>query len=148
MNQSKQGDFQICISVPFYVNKVNVSHRHKYPVIYNVKRNIFSLQKKKQVRNKACRSRLSSMGRLCIGHDSFHFQGLIEKNNLGVGNVNRLTTRHVLGYCTLYRLLTFRRKLYANLTFCFDHNINYYNTLKAKKELFVFVLLSLFHYFN
>ena len=117
-------------------------------MIYNVKRNIFSLQKKKQVRNKACRSRLSSMGRLCIGHYNFHFQGLIEKNNLGFGNVNTLTARHVLGYYTLYRLLTFRRKLYINLIFCFDHNINYYNTLKTKKELFVFVLLSFFHHFN
>ena len=30
-------------------------------------------------------------------------QGLIEKNNLGVGNVNTPTTRYVLGYYTLYR---------------------------------------------
>ena len=69
---------------------------------------------------------------------------MIEKNNLGVGNVNTPTARHVLGYYTLYRLLTFRRKLYINLLFCFDYNINYYNALKMKKELFVFVLLSIF----
>ena len=28
--------------------------------------------------------------------------------------------------------------------FVFDYNISYYNTLKMKKELFVFVLLSFF----
>ena len=47
------------------------------------------------------------------------FQGLIEKNNLSVGNLNTLSTRYVLGYYTLYRLLTFRSKLDINLFFCF-----------------------------
>ena len=42
-------------------------------------------------------------------------QGLIERNNLGIGNVNTLTTRYVLGYNTLYRLLTFMSKLNINL---------------------------------
>ena len=55
-------------------------------------------------------------------------QGLIEENNLGVGNVNTSVMRYVLDYYTLCRLLTF----------------SYYNTLKMKKELFVFVLISFF----
>ena len=46
-------------------------------------------------------------------------QGLIEKNSLGASNVNMSTTRYVLGYYTLYRLLTFRSKLGINLLFCF-----------------------------
>ena len=46
-------------------------------------------------------------------------QGLIERNNLGIGNVNTLTTRYVLGYNTLYRLLTFMSKLNINLLFLF-----------------------------
>ena len=46
-------------------------------------------------------------------------QGLIEKNSLGVGNVNMSTTRYVLGYYTFYRLLAFRSKLNINLLFCF-----------------------------
>ena len=46
-------------------------------------------------------------------------QGLIEKNSLGVGNVNMSTTRYVLGYYTFYRLLTFRSKLDIDLLFCF-----------------------------
>ena len=76
-------------------------------------------------------------------------QGLIERNNLGIGNVNTLTTRYVLGYNTLYRLLTFMSKLNINLLFfVFDYNISYYNTLKIElltlKELFVFALLSFF----
>ena len=50
---------------------------------------------------------------------SQYTQGLIEKNNLGVGNVNTPATRYILGYYTLYRLLTFRRKLDINLLFCF-----------------------------
>ena len=49
----------------------------------------------------------------------FGKQGLIEKNSLGVGNVNMSTTKYVLGYYTLYRLLTFRSKLDINLRFCF-----------------------------
>ena len=44
---------------------------------------------------------------------------LIEKNSLAVGNVNISTMRYVLGYYTLYRLLTFRSKLDINLLFCF-----------------------------
>ena len=71
-------------------------------------------------------------------------QGLIEKNSLSIGNVNMSTTRNVLGYYTLYRLLTFRSKLNINLLFVFDYNINHYNTLKMKKELFLFVFLSAF----
>ena len=47
------------------------------------------------------------------------FQGLIEKNSLGVGNVNMSTTRYILGYYPLYRLLTFRSKLDINLLFYF-----------------------------
>ena len=46
-------------------------------------------------------------------------QGLIGKNSLGVSNVNMSTTRYVLGYYTLHRLLTFRSKLNINLPFCF-----------------------------
>ena len=46
-------------------------------------------------------------------------QGLIETNNLGVGNVNTPATRYILGYNALYRLLTFRSKLDINLFFCF-----------------------------
>ena len=47
-------------------------------------------------------------------------QGLIEKNSLGIGNVNNTpTTRYVLGYYKLYRLLTFKSKLDINLFFCF-----------------------------
>ena len=50
---------------------------------------------------------------------SQYTQGLIEKNNLGVGNVNTPATRCILGYYTLYRLLTFRSKLDISLLFCF-----------------------------
>ena len=58
-------------------------------------------------------------------------QGLIERNNLGIGNVNTLTTRYVLGYNMLYRLLTFMSKLNINLLFfVFDYNISYYNKIK------------------
>ena len=46
-------------------------------------------------------------------------QGLIEKNNLGVSNVNMPATRRILGHYTLYKLLTFRSKLNINLLFCF-----------------------------
>ena len=45
-------------------------------------------------------------------------QRLIE-NSLGIGNVNMSTMRYILGYYTLYRLLTFRSKLNINLLFCF-----------------------------
>ena len=48
-----------------------------------------------------------------------YVQGLIEKNSLGVRNVNMCTTRYILGNYTLYRLLTFRSKLDINLLFCF-----------------------------
>ena len=37
-------------------------------------------------------------------------QGLIEKNNLSVGNVNTHFTRYILGYYTLYRLRKFMSK--------------------------------------
>ena len=74
------------------------------------------------------------------------FQGLIEKNSLGDGNVNTPTTIYILGYYTLYRLCTFRR-VNSILTsyFVFGYNISYYSTLKLKKELllFVFYLFSL-----
>ena len=46
-------------------------------------------------------------------------QGLIEKHNLGVSNVNMPATRCILGHYTLYKLLTFRSKLNINLLFCF-----------------------------
>ena len=46
-------------------------------------------------------------------------QRLIEKNNLGISNVNTPAPRYVLGYYTLYRLFTFRSKLDINLLFCF-----------------------------
>ena len=46
-------------------------------------------------------------------------QGLLEKNNLGIGNVNMPATRYILGYYTLYRLLTCRSKLDINLPFGF-----------------------------
>ena len=49
----------------------------------------------------------------------WRIQGLIGKNNLGMGNVSTTTTRYVLGYYTLYRLLTFRSKLNINLLFHF-----------------------------
>ena len=45
-------------------------------------------------------------------------QGLIEENNLGVGDVNMPTMRYVLGYYTLYRLLTFTSQLVIDLLFC------------------------------
>ena len=45
-------------------------------------------------------------------------QGLIEENNLGVGDVNMPTMRYVLRYYTLYRLLTFTSKLVIDLLFC------------------------------
>ena len=69
-------------------------------------------------------------------------QKLIEKNNLGAGNANTSATRYVLGYYTLYRPFTFRSKLDINMLF--HYNISYYNTLKTKEKLFVFVLLSFF----
>ena len=47
-------------------------------------------------------------------------QGLIEKNSLGVSNVNMSTTRYILRYYTLYRLLKFRSKRDINLLFCFQ----------------------------
>ena len=74
----------------------------------------------------------------------YDFQGLMEKNNLGVGNINTPTTRYVLDYNTFYRLLTFRVKSILTCFFVFDYNIIYCNTLRIKKELFVFVLLSFF----
>ena len=47
-------------------------------------------------------------------------QGLTEKRSLGIGNVNNTpTTRYVLGYYKLHRLLTFRSKLDINLFFLF-----------------------------
>ena len=54
-------------------------------MIYQVQRNIFPLQKKKQVRNKTCWSWLSGIGRLCIGHCSFYIglclmSGQLERN--------------------------------------------------------------------
>ena len=75
-------------------------------------------------------------------------QGLIERNNLGIGNVNMLTTRYVLGYNMLYRLLTFMSKLNINLLFFLFLITILVITIKLKiepltlKELFVFVLLS------
>ena len=71
-------------------------------------------------------------------------QGLIEKNNLGVGNVNTPATRYVLGYynCTDY-LNSGVNSIFTN-GFLSDYNISYYNTLKMKKKLFVFILLSFF----
>ena len=48
-----------------------------------------------------------------------NYLGLTEKNNLGIGNVNVSAKRYILGYYTLYRLLTFRNKLDINLLFCF-----------------------------
>ena len=72
---------------------------------------------------------------------------MIEKNSLGVSNVNMSTTRQILGYYTLHRLLTFRSKLNINLLFVFDYNINHYNTLKMKKELFFFVFLCFYYYY-
>ena len=53
------------------------------------------------------------------GIDAINLQGLIEKNSLDISNVNMSTTRYVLGYYTLYRLLTFRSKLDITLLFCF-----------------------------
>ena len=50
---------------------------------------------------------------------SLFSQGLIEKNNLGVCNVDTPATRYVLGYYTFNRLLTFKSKLDINLPFCF-----------------------------
>ena len=58
-----------------------------------------------------------------IGLFVVSLQGLIEKNSLGVVNVNMSTTRYVLGYYTLYRLLTFRSKLDINLLFLFSITI-------------------------
>ena len=70
-------------------------------------------------------------------------QGLIEKNNLVAGNVNTPGSRYILGYYTFYRLLTFRSKLDINLFWGgFYCNISYCNTLKMKKDLLLFVLLS------
>ena len=48
-----------------------------------------------------------------------NYLGLMEKNNLGMGNVNMSAKRCNLGYYTLYRLLTLRNKLDINLLFCF-----------------------------
>ena len=45
--------------------------------------------------------------------------GVIEKNNLGISNVNTTAILYVLGYYTLYRLFTFRSKLDISLLFCF-----------------------------
>ena len=71
------------------------------------------------------------------------YQGLIEKNNLGVGgNVNPPAMRYDSGYYTLYRLyLDSGVNSILTCFFVFDYNISY-NTLKMKRELFVFVLLS------
>ena len=73
-----------------------------------------------------------------------NISGVNRKNNLGVGNVNAPATRYVLGHCTLYRLLTFRRNSILTCFFVFDYNISYYDKELKKKELFVFVLLIFF----
>ena len=52
------------------------------------------------------------------------YKGLIEKNNLGV-NSNMPAMKYILGYYTLYRLLTFKSKLLTCFT-VFDYNISYY----------------------
>ena len=57
----------------------------------------------------------------------------VDKNNLGVGNVTMPTKIR-------FRLLNSILTCY----FVFGYNISYYNTLKLKRELFVFVLLSFF----
>ena len=104
------------------------------------------------------------------------FQGLIERNNLGIGSDSKPTEEEILDQYTLYTpkylpaqswqqkhcrscvfiinfehviagwVLTFRCKLDNNLGFCwFAYNISNNKTLKMKKELFLFVLLSLLH---
>ena len=72
------------------------------------------------------------------------WQELIEKNSLNVGNVNMSTARYILGYYTLYRLLTLGVNSILIYFFVYDYNINHYNTLKTKKKLFLFVFLSVF----
>ena len=74
---------------------------------------------------------------------SLTMSGVDRENSLGISNVNMSAMRYVLGYYTLYRLLTFRSKLDINLLFVFDYNINHYNTLKMKKELCLFSYLFL-----
>ena len=68
----------------------------------------------------------------------------IEKNNLGISNVSKPNTRETPDYYTLYQLLTCRIQLNINLFYfvSFDCNISYYNRLKIKKEVFVFLLQS------
>ena len=70
-------------------------------------------------------------------------QGLIEKNSLGVSNVNMTTMRYILGYYSIDFLHSGVNSILICL-FVFDYNINHYNTLKIKKELFLFVFLSVF----
>ena len=59
------------------------------------------------------------------------------------GNINTPTIRYVLGYY-IYCIDYVHSGVNLILTcyFVFGYNISYYNTLKLKKELFVFVLLS------
>ena len=61
------------------------------------------------------------------------------------GNINTPTIRYVLGYY-IYCIDYVHSGVNLILTcyFVFGYNISYYNTLKLKKELFVFVLLSFF----
>ena len=59
-------------------------------------------------------------------------QGLIEKNNLGVGNVNQITSGEILDYSVSNRLRTCRLKLSINLLF---------RWFSLQYMLFVFVLI-------
>lgn len=50
------------------------------------------------------------------------------------------TTEETSDYYTSHRLLTFKSQLDINLLFVgFNDNFSYYNILKMKKEVFVFV---------
>ena len=76
--------------------------------------------------------------------NSIKDQGLIEKNGLGIGNVNMSTTRYVLATIHCIGFLHSGVNSILICFFVFDYNINHYNALKMKKEPFLFVFLSVF----
>ena len=73
-------------------------------------------------------------------------KGLIEKNNLGVGNINTSTTRYVLGCNALYRPLTFRSKVDINLIFLLLITILVIKYIKDEKGT-ICVCFTIFFYY-
>ena len=75
-------------------------------------------------------------------------QGLLEKNSLGIGNVNTPATRYILGYYTLYRLLTFRSKLDIKLPLGFWLQYLLLQYIKDEEETIYVCFTNFFYYFN